>query len=101
MGFALQIRPAPLAPPRSLLLYCRPFGDFAVQDARVDELVRESGLRIELETLSPSSAARRLRTWVSSNQPSLILLRGGEIVSIAVGCLPRRELQRLIEHSLA
>jgi hypothetical protein len=37
---------------------------------------------------------------VSATQPTLLVLRGEKIVAIAVGCLPLRELEPLIAHSL-
>jgi hypothetical protein len=37
---------------------------------------------------------------VSATQPTLLVLRGEKIVAIAVGCLPLREPEPLIAHSL-
>ena len=100
MALALRRPLAPFALPRLLVLYCRPVGDFAVQDGHVARLRRELGARLEVETSSPSDAAQRCHTWVSATQPTLLVLRGDEIVAIAVGCLPLRELEQLIARSL-
>ncbi len=98
MGLALRKRPAPLAPPRPLLLYCRPAGEFTEQDDHVAALACEQGL--DVETCAPPDAARRLRTWVSAIHPTLLVLRAGEIVSIAVGRLPRHALECLVALAL-
>lgn len=63
-------------------------------------LRREFGARLEVEICSPSDAAQRCRTWVSATQPTFLVLRGDKIVAIAIGCLPLRELEQLIAHSL-
>jgi hypothetical protein len=100
MGLAIEKVPASLAPSRALLLYCRPSGDFAAQDHQVAALRRELIGQVDVELQSPPEAARRLRTWISSSQPTLLVLRGAEIVSIAIGSLPRRELEHLVRHAI-
>jgi hypothetical protein len=100
MALALRRPAAPLPRSRPLVLYCRPPGDFAVQDNQTARLRRELGSSVEVETTSPSDAAQRCRTWVSATQPTLLVLRGGKVVAMAVGCLSLRELEHLIAHSL-
>ncbi len=63
-------------------------------------LDRELASRLDVERYAPAEAARRLRTWVSATQPTLLLLRDGGIVAVAVGVLSRLELERLIRHAL-
>src|SRR5712671_3382988 len=96
MALAIRRPPASHARPRLRVLYCRPIGDFDVQDGYVARLRREFGARLEVETSCPSEAARRCRTWVSATQPTLLVLRGDEIVAMAVGRLPLSELEQLI-----
>jgi hypothetical protein len=81
-------------------LYCRPAGDFAVQDGHVARLRRRPGARFEVETSSPSEAAQRCRIWVSATQPTLLMLRGEKVVAMAIGYVPLREIEHLIAHSL-
>ena len=100
MALALRRRPAPFARQRLLVLYCRPLGDFAVQDGQVAQLRREFGAQLQVATSSPSDAAQSWRTWVSATQPTLLVRRGEKILAMAIGCLPLRELEQLIVHSL-
>jgi hypothetical protein len=91
MALALR-KPTPV--PHLRLIYSRPDGDFAVHD----ELV--AGLRgpdLHFEVCPPRTAAQLVRIWVSATQPTVLLLRGAEVVAIAVGRFPRRELERLID----
>lgn len=83
-----------------LLLYCRPSGNFAAHDDHVAALRDEHSNQLDVETCSPTEAARRLRTWVSATQPTVLVLRDGAIVGVAVGSLPRLELERLVRHAL-
>jgi hypothetical protein len=101
MTLPLRLPPAPCSRPRLLLLYCRPAGDFAVQDGHVAQLQRTLGAQLDVETVSPSAAAQRHRTWVSATQPTLLVLRGEQIVAIAVGNVPLRELDGLVARALA
>ena len=100
MALALRRFLAPFSRPRLRVLYSRPSGDFAVQDGHVARLRRGPGARFEVETSSPSETAHRCRIWVSATQPTLLMLRGEKVVAIAIGCLPLREIEQLIAHSL-
>jgi hypothetical protein len=100
MALPLPKQRAPFARPRLLLLYCRPSGGFAAHDALVAALGDELAADVDVETRSPSEAARRLRAWVSATQPTLFVLRDGAIVAVAVGPLSRFELERLVQHAL-
>ncbi len=82
------------------LLYCRPSGAFAAHEEVVAQLCDEYGAALDFETRAPADAARRLRTWVSATQPTLLVLRDREIVALAVGPLPRLDVDRLIRHAL-
>jgi len=88
---------ARFARPPLLVLYSRPPGDFALQDARTARLRRELG--VPVETCSPADVARRCRTWVSTTQPTLVILREDQILAMAVGSLPLRELEQLLMQS--
>ncbi len=90
-----------MARPRPQLLYCRPSGTFAAHDGLVTQLREELGGELEVETLAPREAAKRLRTWVSATQPTLVIVRDGDIAGVAVGPLARVELERLIRHVLS
>ena len=93
----LALKPMPARP---LVLYSRPEGDFAEQDGHVASIRRDQRRELDVLTCSPSEATRRLRTWVSSTVPTILILRRGEIVGCAVGRLPRRELETLIHRAL-
>jgi len=100
MALAFRRLLATFSRPRCLLLYCRPVGDFAVQDGQVAQLRRKLGARFDVETSSPSKAAQRCRIWASATQPTFLMLRGEKVVAIAIGCMPLREIEQLIAHSL-
>jgi hypothetical protein len=86
--------------PRLRLVVCAPPAGLATHDAPMPILDRELASQLDVERYAPAEAARRLRTWVSATQPTLLLLRDGGIVAVAVGVLSRLELERLIRHAL-
>ena len=99
MALALRQR-APIARPRPQLFYCRPSGIFTAHDALVAQLRQERDGELDIETLAPHEAAHRLRTWVSATQPTLFVVRDGDILGVAIGPLARVELEHLIRHVL-
>lgn len=88
---------APSLRPRLQVLCCRPN---AVADDQLATLDADVAAQVDVERCSPQEAACRLRTWVSATQPTLILLRDGGIVALAVGALSRLDVERLIRHAL-
>jgi hypothetical protein len=88
---------APSLRPRLQVLCCRPSG---VKDDELATLDADVAAQVDVERCSPQEAGRRLRTWISATQPSLILLRDGGIVAMAVGVLSRLDVERLIRHAL-
>lgn len=101
MALALRRARTPIARPRSQVLYCRPPGTFTAHDALVAQLCEENDGTLDVVTLKPREAAHRLRTWVSATQPTLVVIRNGDVIAIAVGALPRVELARLIHRALS
>jgi hypothetical protein len=85
---------------RVLLVCSRPGTSAGANDDLLANLDGELAARLDIERHSPPEAARRLRTWVSATQPTLLLVRDGSVVAVAVGALSRLELERLIRHAI-
>ncbi len=83
-----------------ILAYSRPAGDFAVQDAQMELLRERYNHRMRFERCSPFQARGRYRTWISTEHPTLLLLRGNQVVYAAIGRLPLREVRTLVERAL-
>jgi len=82
------------------LAYSRPAGDFALQDAQIDLLRNRYHQRMRFERSSPVRAARKYRTWTSSEHPMLLLARSSYVIYAAIGRLPTRELETAVERAL-
>lgn len=85
---------------RTLLVCSRPAAGAGVNDELLASLDGDLAARLDIERHSPPEAARQLRTWVSATQPTLLLVRAGNVVAVAVGALSRFELERLIRHAI-
>jgi hypothetical protein len=83
-----------------ILVYSRPAGDFAVQDAQMKSLRERYEHRIRFERCSPFQARSKYRTWISTEHPMLLLLQGNQVVYAAIGRLPVREVRTLVERTL-
>jgi len=70
------------------------------EDLHLDSLHERYGHAIRCELSTPAVAARRCGSWVSPAVPSLVLLRAGAIVGLAVGRLSRREVELLVERAM-
>ena len=97
---APPLRPATAPQPRALLVYSQPGEGAGMNEDPLANLDRELAARLDIESHSPPEAARRLRTWVSATQPTLLLVRDGNVVAVAVGALSRLEIERLIRHAI-
>ena len=97
---APPLRPATALQPRVLLVCSRPGESAGVNEDPLADLDGELAARLDIERHSPPEAARRLRTWVSATQPTILLVREGVVVAVAVGALSRLELERLIRHAI-
>ena len=83
-----------------ILSYSRPAGDFALQDAQMESLRERYDHRVRFERCSPLQARSKYRTWISTEHPMLLLLRGNLVVYAAIGQLPIREVRTLVERAL-
>jgi hypothetical protein len=66
----------------------------------LESLLEQFGRVVRCEVSSPAVAARRCRTWISATQPTIVLLREGEMIAMAIGHLTRLELEQLIVHAI-
>ena len=101
---ATRLPPVPPSQPdlrdRTVLLYSRPDGDFSFQDSQLELLRDEYGRSLRIEICAPAAAARRCGAWVSPAQPTFLLLRRKEIVSVAIGRLTTGELESIVKRAL-
>lgn len=97
---AVRHAPRPERDARALLVCSRPDASAGANEELLVTLDGELAARLAIERCSPPEAARRLRTWVSATQPTLLLVRDGIVVAVAVGALSRLELERLIRHAI-
>jgi hypothetical protein len=83
------------------LLYIRP-ADAAetALDARLAEIARRYGPRVELQTLA-SEAAGRFARWTSPGSPAVLLLRRGAVIGQVIGAaMPATELDRAVRRAV-
>lgn len=101
---ATRLPPVPPNQPdlrdRTVLLYSRPDGDFSFQDSQLELLRDEYGRSLRIEICAPAAAERRCGVWVSPAQPTFLLLRRKEIVSVAIGRLTTGELESIVKRAL-
>src|SRR5262249_55735761 len=85
------------------LVYSRPLGSWSDYETRLLEVAGRFCARIHTTKLRPVELARRTRgqAFISSTLPSLVLLRGGEVIGQAIGDLPAREIHLLLDSAVS
>jgi hypothetical protein len=89
--------------PQLDLVYIRPLGDFREYEQRLAGVARRFGERIRLTIARAGELSRftRTRVFLSKAVPTIVLVRGGEVVAQAVGDLPARELEWIMRDATA
>jgi hypothetical protein len=84
------------------LVYFRP-GDAGCTalDRKVFDLAARYRARVELVVRHVYEAGEQLGAWVSERSPTLLFVRRDRAVAQAIGDLPRRELEALLDAALA
>jgi hypothetical protein len=84
------------------ILYVRPVGDFEPFEARLHEVVRRCCEPVHLVRTSgalPSLGGERV--FATCTVPNVVIVCGGEVIAQAVGDLPARELELLVQAAVA
>ena len=81
------------------LIYVRPLGDFRQYETRLLGVAAQFRDRVRFTKVRPGELSRftRERVFISKTVPTIVLIRDGEVVAEAVGDVPARELELVLD----